>query len=102
MKNDYPKLRAYLKSLSTSDAQEAFARKCGTTLNYLRKAMSKGARMDVGLVEKIVVESGFTVPPEELRDDVDWTVFVMETVANPRPRARSRSRGMSTLMPAPA
>lgn len=95
MKNDYPNLRAHLKELKTPEAQEAFARDCGTTLNYLRKAMSKGSRMDVGLVEKIVVRSGFKVPPDELRGDVDWTVFVFE-------RAMSKFTRTRSMMPAPA
>jgi hypothetical protein len=95
MKNDYPKLRAYLKTLRTPEAQEAFARACGTTLNYLRKAMSTGARMDVSLVEKIIVESQFSVPPEELRDDIDWSVFVYE-------RAMSKMTRSRTPLPAPA
>lgn len=79
MKTDYPKLREYLRALSSQDgAQEAFASKCGTSLNYLRKAMSKGSRMDVKLVELIVINSGFVVPPEELRPDVEWPVFQLE------------------------
>jgi hypothetical protein len=78
MKNDYPQLRAFLRSLGTPDKQEDFARRCETSVSYLRKAMSKGAKMDVKLVERIVVNSGFTVSPEELRGDVEWSVFQLE------------------------
>lgn len=78
MKNDYPELRAHLRSLGDKRRQEAFAKRCGSSLNYLRKAMSKGSLFDVLLVQRIVVASDFHVPPEELRPDVDWSVFVFE------------------------
>lgn len=80
MENDqYPTLRAYLRAMSPED-QEAWALKCGTTINYLRKAMSKRSKMDVKLVEQLVVNSGFTVPPRELRPDVEWEVFADSAV----------------------
>lgn len=95
-KNDYPQLRAFLKGLRTQAAQEAFAHQCETSLNYLRKAMSKGSRMDVKLVEKIVVNSGFQVAPDELRSDVDWSVFQLEhaarKIARPKRAAPPRAR----------
>lgn len=93
MKNDYPKLRAFLKGLGGTEAQEAFARKCDTSLNYIRKAMSKGSRMDVALVEKIVVHSDFAVPPEELREDIDWSVFAFDQGMKPFTRPGARSVG---------
>lgn len=92
MKNDYPKLRAFLRGLSQAE-REDFARSCETSLNYLRKAMSKGSRLDVKLVERIVVNSRFAVPPEELRSDVDWGVFQLEHGTRPLdagPPARAR------------
>lgn len=96
MKTDYPKLREYLRSLKTAEAQEAFARRCNTSLGYLRKAMSKGARMDVKLVESLVEESNFFVPPDELRDDVNWSVFVLERAAKKIP---APSRAVKTTRP---
>lgn len=93
MKTDsYPTLRGYLRALDTQAAQEAFARRCGTTLNYLRKAMSKRSRMDVKLVEQIVVHSKFQVPPRELRPDVDWEVFADESVVRAISRRRRPAR----------
>lgn len=105
MKNDYPLLRAYLKELGTADSQEAFARSCDTSANYLRKAMSKGSRMDAGLVERLVVNSGFRVTPEELRPDVNWSVFAFDHALRelqqpaplPRPSARRLLRRSAAL-----
>lgn len=94
MKNDYPKLRAFLRAMPTQADQERFAAKCGTTLNYLRKAMSKGSKMDVALVERIVAESAFQVPAVELRPDVKWDTFADESVVkvmlDPRKSVRRR------------
>lgn len=96
MKNDYPRLRAFLRAMPTQADQERFAAKCGTTLNYIRKAMSKGSKMDVSLVERIVAESGFCVPPDELRPDVKWETFadasVIDVMGNPKKAARAARR----------
>lgn len=99
MRHDYPKLRAFLKELGSAERQDDFARACDTSANYLRKAMSKGSRMDVSLVEKLVVNSGFKVPPEELRPDVDWSVFAfdaglrgLQPEPQPKPSARRHLR----------
>lgn len=101
MKTDYPKLREFLRSLASTEAQEAFAKACGTSLNYLRKAMSKGSRMDVALVEKIVEQSGFVVPPEELRDDVDWAFLTFDQAMKPLSRnaASGRKRSAAAAVP---
>lgn len=65
-------LRAYLNSLST-EQQAAFASRCGTTVNYLRKALSKGSALGEGLCINIERESGQRVSCEALRPDgVDW------------------------------
>ncbi len=42
-------LREYLNSLDTSE-QEDFARRCGTSLSYLRKAISLKQRLGAELV----------------------------------------------------
>lgn len=64
-------LRAYLNSLDP-DEQDAFATRCGTTLNYLRKAISKGQRLALETTILIDQESGGAVRCENLRPDVDW------------------------------
>jgi hypothetical protein len=91
MNNDtYPRLRAYLRRLDSA-AQERYATKCGTSLNYLRKAMSKESRFDVALVEKLVKHSDYEVPPAELRPDVDWRIFVRALEARKKAPARKAS-----------
>jgi hypothetical protein len=45
-------LRAYLKTL-TPDEQAAFAKRCGTSIGYLRKALSTGPKLDGALVRKL-------------------------------------------------
>jgi DNA-binding transcriptional regulator YdaS (Cro superfamily) len=64
-------LRSYLNSL-TVDQQHAFAVSCGTTVGYLRKAISKNQRFDAALVVAIERESSSVVRCEDLRPDVDW------------------------------
>lgn len=65
------KLRAYLNGL-TPDDQSAFAQRCGTSIGYLRKAISKGQKLGESTVIAIDRESGGVVPCESLRPDVDW------------------------------
>lgn len=67
-------LRTYLNSLSVSD-QTAFAGRCGTTLGYLRKAISARQKIGAELVVAIERESLGEVTCEELRPDVDWPVI---------------------------
>lgn len=67
------KLRAYLNSLSTDD-QYFFARRCGTTIGYLRKALSVGAtrRLGTDICIALERESKGAVRCEDLRPDVNW------------------------------
>lgn len=65
------KLQTYLNGLSPA-AQAEFARRCDTSLGYLRKAISTGQRLGEGLCLRIGVESAGTVQPGDLRPDVDW------------------------------
>jgi DNA-binding transcriptional regulator YdaS (Cro superfamily) len=64
-------LRKYLNDL-TPEAQENFAIRCGTSIGYLRKAIS--AEQKIG--EKIAIamerESAGAVRVEAIRPDVDW------------------------------
>lgn len=64
-------LRRYLNGLSVAE-QGDFCARSGTTLNYLRKALSTRPRLSVDLVIALDRESGGAVPMEELRPDVDW------------------------------
>lgn len=77
-RHDYPHMRAFLKSLSRPE-QEGFAVRCGTTVNYLRTAMSKRAKMDAALIARLVEHSAGKIPPEEIRPDVNWDVFATGT-----------------------
>jgi DNA-binding transcriptional regulator YdaS (Cro superfamily) len=72
-------LRRYLNSLPVAE-QHAFAARCGTTVGYMRKAISVGERFREGLVIAIERESGRKVTVEELRPDVDWA-FIRGTAA---------------------
>lgn len=66
-------LKAHIKGLPDRAAREAFARACGTTLNYLRKVMSRQHFVpDAALCIAIERETGGRVRCEELRPDADW------------------------------
>ncbi len=69
-------LRAHLSTLVPAD-QAAYAARCGTTIGYLRKALSKGQRFDGGLVRLLHVESGGVVSLTELRPDI-WPPIEQE------------------------
>jgi len=62
-------LRAYLTGL-TPPEQAAYAAKAGTTIGYLRKAMSKGQRFDGALARRLDEESAGAVSRHDLRPDV--------------------------------
>jgi hypothetical protein len=62
-------LRAYLKTL-TPQQQEAYAKRAGTSLGYLRKAMSVGVEFDGALARSLDEESGGKVNRVELRPDI--------------------------------
>ena len=68
------KLRAYLKTLTTEE-QAAFALRCGTSLGYLRKALSVGQRISEGLAMRIEVESARSVRAEEICPEAPWSRF---------------------------
>ncbi len=65
------KLLALLNSLSTAD-QRDFASRCGTTVGYLRKAISTGQQLGESLCINIDRESGGVVRCEDLAPAVDW------------------------------
>ncbi len=64
-------LRKFLNSLSPVE-QNGFAERCGTSLGYLRKVISTGARLGESIVILIERESGGAVRCEEMRPEVDW------------------------------
>ena len=61
----------YLNSLSPTE-QAAFAERCGTSVGYLRKAVSTRQKLGESLCINIERESGGQVRCEDLRPDVDW------------------------------
>jgi len=65
------KLRVYLNGLSP-EAQAAFAKRCNTSVGYLRKAISVGSRLSEGLCLRIAAESAGIVRPSDLRPELDW------------------------------
>jgi len=70
------KLREFLKTLSPCE-QAKYAERSGTTIGYLRKALSVASRDEsFKLGESIAIgldrESKGKVPCESLRPDVDW------------------------------
>lgn len=62
-------LRAYLKTLNPVE-QAAYASRCGTTIGYLRKALSVGNRFGGALCRRLDEESNGAVPRELLRPDI--------------------------------
>ncbi len=63
-------LRLYLNGLPPTE-QERFALRCGTTIGYLRKALSLRTIMNPRLCADIERESGGVVTRMDLRPD-DW------------------------------
>jgi len=62
-------LRTYLSTLSPAE-QAVFADRAGTTIGYLRKALSKGQRFDGALVRQLHLESAGSVSLTDLRPDI--------------------------------
>jgi len=62
-------LRAYLLTLPVPE-QTAFAARAGTTIGYLRKALSTKPRLDGALVRRLDEESNGAVSRHDLREDI--------------------------------
>lgn len=62
-------LRTYLATLTPSD-QADYAVRAGTSIGYLRKAMSKGQRFDGALARRLDEQSDGAVSRHDLREDV--------------------------------
>lgn len=67
------KLRKFLNGLPV-DEQYDFARRCGTTIKYLRKVLNSKKEINLGenICIKIERESGRAILVEDMRPDVDW------------------------------
>jgi hypothetical protein len=74
-------LRQHLNSLPPSE-QTAFADRCGTTIGYLRKALSTGAVLRPELMVAIEAESGRRVRRWAMRP-TDWHRVWPELVGTP-------------------
>lgn len=72
-------LRIYLNSLSHV-AQVAYAKRCGTTVGYLRKAISTKPKLDGALCRLLDENSGGLVSRAKLRPDI-WPDLNSEAVA---------------------
>lgn len=67
-------LLAYLNALP-SEEREPFAKRCGMTPNYIRKAVSAGDKLRIDLCVNIERETRRKVTCEMLRTDIDWSVL---------------------------
>jgi len=74
-------LRQHLNSLPPSE-QTAFADRCGTTIGYLRKALSTGAVLRPELMVAIEAESGRQVRRWAMRP-TDWHRVWPELIGTP-------------------
>lgn len=72
-------LRRYLSTL-TPDEQRSYAERSGTTIGYLRKALSTKPNLDGALVRSLWENSGRAVSLHELRPDI-WPTKASEKAA---------------------
>jgi DNA-binding transcriptional regulator YdaS (Cro superfamily) len=72
MRQPIPELKDYLADLPTTEAKELFARRCGTTLPYLRLVAGGHKEGGEALAINIDRETGGRVPCERIRPDVDF------------------------------
>jgi DNA-binding transcriptional regulator YdaS (Cro superfamily) len=84
-------LRPFLNAMPTGE-QVAFARRCGTTIGYLRKALSTGAALGERLCVSIERESSGAVTRRDLRPD-DWREIWPELATPTPPAAASAAQG---------
>ena len=86
-------LRTYLSTLAP-EQQAMFAIKAGTTIGYLRKAMSKRHRFDGALARRLDEHSGGLVSRSELRPDI----FDPPATTSPRTAYRSAPGDIATAI----
>jgi len=82
-------LRNYINSLSPA-AREAFEKESGTTINYLRNAVSAGKKIGADIAIAIDRASRGAVPCEEIRPDVDWEYLRGTATVNPENTPNSK------------
>lgn len=87
-------LLSYLNGLKRQD-QVDFARRCKTSVNYLRKAVSTGQRLGESLCISIERVTGGDVRCEELRPDVEWWVVRGTSPPETAPPAGGPTEGES-------
>ena len=73
-------LRQFLNSISP-DEQAAFAERAGTTVGFLRKAISINQTLGEGLCIRLELASQGQVRADSLRPDVPWADFRAERYA---------------------
>lgn len=83
------RLREFLNNMSPEE-QAAFARRCGTSIGYLRKAISVGQTLGETLALNIERESAGSVPLCSIRQDLDETLAVSGYVLQRRKKPRAR------------
>lgn len=69
----------FINSLTPKD-QVNFAKKCRTTIGYLRKAISKGQNLGPDICVEIEKHSDGKVKCEDIRTDVDWAYLRQTSV----------------------
>lgn len=67
-----PALNEYLDALKDDGAREAFAKRCRTSLQYIRLVGYGHKRAGESLAINVERESARRVTCEQLRPDVDW------------------------------
>lgn len=67
-------LRDYINGLDTAGQRE-FAESAGTTIGFLRKAISVKQKLGEGICIRIEAASHGAVRVEDLRPDVPWDVI---------------------------
>ena len=78
-------LRAYLNGLRVAE-QADFARKCDTSIGYLRKALAVQSQIGINLCIAIERESDGVVSCEDLRPDIDWAYLRAAPAKTPSAR----------------
>jgi hypothetical protein len=82
---DMEDLRSYLNSLD-KDQQLAYANRCGTSVGYLRKALSIGQRFKFDLAQALSRESSDKVTMRGLGYDIPGSVPTSKPTAKRTPK----------------
>jgi len=74
-------LKAFIRKVPPDD-REDFAKRCGTTLKFLRQVAYGAKTPSAELCIGIARETGGDVPVRELRPDLDWHCVAADSVAS--------------------